>query len=184
MTIARKLWLSFGGLILIFLLAGLLIFFSERSVRSALDEIANVEEPTRVASFEMEINAVAMNQDVRDYVDTGDPQYRELFADHRADFEMFQARHAELVDTPRGRKHVARIDSIYEEYVALGEDLIAERGELGGGSIEPLRADMQRFAELQAELDGVLDEEVQPWAGQQLVEAEESANRAIRNVYA
>jgi CHASE3 domain sensor protein len=44
MTIARKLWLGFGGLILIFLAASLIVLFSERTVESALDEIVNVEE--------------------------------------------------------------------------------------------------------------------------------------------
>src|SRR5918999_5408605 len=108
MTIARKLWLGFGSLVLLFLLAGLIILFSERSIRSALDEIANVEEPTRAAAYEMEINTVEMSRDVLGYLDTGDPQYRERFADDRADFEQFKFRYDSLVDTPRGREHGAR----------------------------------------------------------------------------
>jgi CHASE3 domain sensor protein len=53
MTIARKLWLGFGVVVLTFLVASLFIFFSERSIGSAVDEIANVEAPTRDASQEM-----------------------------------------------------------------------------------------------------------------------------------
>src|SRR5918998_2963357 len=183
MTIARKLWLGFGGLVLLFLLAGLIILFSERSIRSALDEIANVEEPTRAAAYEMEINTVEMSQDVLEYLDTGDPQYREQFGDDRADFEEFKARYDALVDTPTGKEQSARIESVYKEYVASGEDLMDRSDELAGGSIEPLRADIQEFLEVQTELNNVLDEEVQPWTGKQLAEAEEDASDAIRNVY-
>jgi two-component system, sensor histidine kinase and response regulator len=184
MTIARKLWLGFGVLILIFLLAGLVIFLSQRSIQTTLDHIAEVEEPTRAASFEMEINVVEISRDVLEYVDTGDPQYRERFADDREDFERAAARHAELVDTPRGEEHVGKINSLYEEYVAAGEDLMDRSDDLPVGSIEPLLAERKEFSRLETELDNMLDEEVQPWSTRQLVEAEEDANTAIRNVYA
>jgi len=39
MSIARKLWLGFGALLLIFLLTSLVIVLSERSTQEALDEI-------------------------------------------------------------------------------------------------------------------------------------------------
>ena len=57
MTIARKLWLGFGVLILIFVLAGLTVLLSERSILRSLTEIEQVEEPTRAAAYEMEINS-------------------------------------------------------------------------------------------------------------------------------
>ena len=118
MTIARKLWLGFGVLILILLLVGLIIFLSERSIQSASNEIANVEEPTRAAAFEMEINTVEISRDVLTYLDTGDPQYREHFAEDRADFERYKARYDELGDTPTEEEQAARVQSLYEKYVA------------------------------------------------------------------
>ncbi len=87
MTIARKLWLGFGIVVLIFLAASLIIVVSQRSISSALDEIASVEEPTRDASQEMEINLVEMSRDVLEYLHEGDPQYRERLAEDRAEFE-------------------------------------------------------------------------------------------------
>jgi len=182
MTIARILWLGFGLPILLFLLAGLIIFVSQRSIQGAADEIANIEEPTHVAAYEMEINSAEISRDVLSYLDTGDPRYREQFADDRADFERAKARFGELVDTPTGREHAARVDSIYGEYVAVGESLIDRRDEAESvnGSIQD---DVRRFDELEMELNDVLDEEVQPWAEQQLVEAESDVSTAIRNVY-
>src|SRR3712207_2182189 len=125
-----------------------------------------------------------MSCDVLEYVDTGDLEYRERYADDRADFERFQARYAGPVDTPTGERHVPPFRSAYEEYVATGEDLMARKDELSGDSLEPLMADIRRFARLEAELDEILDEEVQPWAGRQLAGSEAYANEAIRGVYA
>ena len=104
MTIARKLWLGFGVLILIFVLASLVIFVSERAVNDALREIVEVEEPTQAASYEMEINAVEMGQDVLDYLETGDPEYRVQFANNRANFERFKVRYDVLADAERGER--------------------------------------------------------------------------------
>ncbi|MEJ7818689.1 MAG: HAMP domain-containing protein, partial [Rubrobacteraceae bacterium] len=124
MFIARKLWLGFGALLLIFLLTSLVIVLSERSTQEALDEIINVEEPTRAASFEMEINTVEISRDVLDYLETGDERFRERFADDREDFERSKARYDELVDTPTGVDQGEMISSVYERYVALGVDLL------------------------------------------------------------
>jgi CHASE3 domain sensor protein len=179
MTIARKLWLGFGVLILIFLLAGLIIFLSQRSTRSTLDEIANVEEPTRAATYEMEINTVEIGRDVRVYMINGDPRYREEFADDQADFEEFNTRYDELADTRKGKELGDRIDALYGQYVSLGETLLDKKDEQGTVSA----GDQEEFLRRQNELSSLLSEEVQPWATQQLAEAENEASAAIQNVY-
>jgi len=181
MTIARKLWLGFGILILVFVLACLIVALVQRSVDGALGEIVKVEEPTRAASYEMEINVAEMARDVFDYLNTGDARYRERFEDNRADFERFKDRYDALADTERGKEQGDRIEVLYEEYVALGENLTSsEPSGSQGGAISP---DERRFLELQAELDTIFDEEVQPWTGEQLLESENAAEDAIRSVY-
>ena len=183
MKIAHKLWLAFGVLGLVFLVAGVAILSSGQAVRGALDEIVRVEEPMRAASFEMEINAVEISRDVLEYTQTGDPRYRERFADDRADFERSKASYDELVDTQTGREQGERIGSLYREYVAVGEDLMDERDARGEASDGTALPQLREFAGLEADLDDVLDEEVQPSAGRQLVEAEEAAGDAIRDLY-
>src|SRR5215218_7970412 len=179
MTIARKLWLGFGVLILIFLLASLTILLSERSILRGLTEIEQVEEPTRAAAYEMEINTVEIGQDVRVYLLNGDPRHREEFANDRAQFEEFKARYDELADTRKGEELGDRIDALYGEYVSLGETLMDKKDEQGTVSA----GDQEEFLRRQNELDSLLDEEVLPWTNQQLAEAEEDASAAIRNVY-
>ena len=68
MSIARKLWLGFGVLILIFVLASIAIGSSVRNIETIIDEIANVDEPVDTASYEMEINTVEIGGDVRTYL--------------------------------------------------------------------------------------------------------------------
>jgi CHASE3 domain sensor protein len=114
MTIARKLWLGFGVLILTFVLACLVVFLSQRAVDDTLTEMIAVEEPTRAASYEMEINVAEMARDVMDYLDTGDARYRERFEDNRADFERFKDRYDALVDAERGEKQGDRIEALFE----------------------------------------------------------------------
>lgn len=183
MTIARKLWLGFGALILLFAVACLVIFLSQRSIDMALDNIVRVEEPTRAASFEMEINTVEISRDVLDYLETGEPRYREQFADDRADFERFKARYDGLVETRENRELGDRIDSLYEEYVSLGGDLMDERDGQASDVDGPLEEDVREFLALQSDLDDVLDEEVQPRTEDQLVEGERRAEDAILAVY-
>ena len=90
MTIARKLWLGFGVLILLFLLTALAVGSSVRSVREALEEIVAVEEPTSAMAYEMEINIVEIGRNVLRYLETGDPEVREQAQTDRADFEEFK----------------------------------------------------------------------------------------------
>jgi CHASE3 domain sensor protein len=179
MTIARKLGLGFGVLILIFFVAGLTILLSVATMNRELTKIVAVEEPVRAAAYEMDINTVEIGRDVRIYMVNGDPRYREEFANDQAQFEEFKARYDELADTRKRKELGDHIDTLYGEYVSLGEALMDKKDEQGMVST----GDQEQFLRLQNELGSFLSEEVQPWASQQLAEAENEASAAIRNVY-
>jgi two-component system, sensor histidine kinase and response regulator len=179
MTIARKLWLGFGVLVLVFAVACGTIFISERSISMALNEIVLMEEPTRSAAYEMEINVAEISSDVMDYRRTGDERYLNRFENDKADFQRFKATYDDLADTGRGEDLGREISAGYDEYITLGEDLM-ERPGVGGADLQP---DEERFLALQADLDRLFDEEVQPWTEQQLVDAEQSALDSVRGVY-
>ena len=180
MTISRKLWLGFGTLLLLFLLAGLIVLLGQRSTSSAIEEIVRVEEPTRSAVYEMEIQAGEMDSDVTGYVQTRDPLYQQRFQKDRAEFEKYKARYGSLVDTDTGRRHREQISTIYKKYAPLGERLTnsEEAGQ------ETVQADLRRFTGLGNELSNMLNEKAQPWADQQLADSEKAANRTMRGVYA
>lgn len=129
MSIARKLWLGFGVLILIFVLASIAIGSSVRNIDTVIDEVVNVDEPVDTASCEMEINTVEIGRDVRSYQFDGSPEYRQRFQDGREDFERFQARYADLVESPRESRLAERIDSVYQDYSTLGRELMDQKDE-------------------------------------------------------
>src|SRR5215208_549036 len=179
MTIARKLWLGFGVLILIFLVADLTILLSAATMNRDLTQIVSVEERARTAAYEMEINTVEIGRDVRVYSLSGEPRYRENFAKDRTEFEESKARYDEVVDTRKGKELGDRIDALYGEYVSLGESLMDNKDQQGTVST----GEQEEFLRRQNELDSFLSQEVQPWATQQLAQAKDDANAAVRNVY-
>ena len=165
MTIARKLWLGYGVLILILLVADITILLSAATMNRDLTQIVAVEERARTAAYEMEINTVEIGRDVRVYSLGGDPRYRENFAEDRAQFEESKARYDEVVDTRRGKE--------------LGESLMDKKDQQGTVST----GEQEEFLRRENELGSFLSQEVQPWATQQLAQAEDDANAAVRNVY-
>ena len=147
MTIARKLWLGFGILVLLFVLTGLVVGTSVRFVQEALAEIVKVEEPTAETAFEMEINTVEIGQNVLNYLETGNPEMRERARNDRAEFEKFKARYDELIDTPTGAEQGKRIRATYDKYAALGENLMDEKDRVDDLLLE-LDADFETMDEI------------------------------------
>ena len=182
MTIARKLRLGFGLLLLIFVLTGLAVGANIRAIDNSFGELVGVENPTAVAAYEMEINTVEIGRGVLDYLSTGDPETREQVESDQADFEQFKAQYDELVESREGREQGDRLDRLYEEYTGLGTALMdASTGQNGAAGVP--RADLERFSVLENEMDDVFDDELQVRTAEQFSEAEEAAQGKIRAVY-
>ena len=124
MSIARKLWLGFGILMLLFLLAGIVIVLSAVSVDRNLTQTDEVEEPSRAASYEMEINAVEIGQKVRSYLDDPDPTLRDAVDEDDGQFEEAMGRYEELAETDRDMELGRRLGDEYDDYYALGQGLM------------------------------------------------------------
>ena len=152
MTIARKLWLGFGALILVFLIAGLTILLSAAAMNREHTEIVSVAMPVRSAAYEMEIHTTEIGRDVRVYMLNADPSYREEFAKDRAEFEESKARFDELVDDQKGKELATRIDTLYGEYVSLGDSLMDKKDQQGTVST----GKQEEFLKRQNELDSLL----------------------------
>ena len=180
MTVARKLWIGFGLLLLLFVVAALLIISSVMSIQRDLGDIKNVQEPARAASYEMEISMGGIGRDIRTYVELGDPEYRKQANDNEARFEKYKARYNRLLSTPDEKKRSARIDSLYKAYMATGESLMNQKA---ARKSDVSQQDVRKFSSQQAELKGVLDNLVQKEASRQLAGAQENAGRSVRRVY-
>ena len=127
LTVAKKLWIGFGLLILIIVVTDLIINRSIESVEQRLLKVTEVEEPTSAAAYEMEINVIGTGLGVFKYLETGDPQYRARVADDEADFDRYKSEYDRLSNDEQERALGIRIGALFDEYKALGESLMNAR---------------------------------------------------------
>ncbi len=124
LTIARKLWLGFGTLILITAIMALVILINVRRVDRSLTAVTAVEAPLSAAAYEMEINAIGTGMGVLKYLETGNPEHRARVEKDEADFERFKAEYDRLAVTPAEKAMGAQVGQLYTQYRALGEVLL------------------------------------------------------------
>jgi len=128
MTTAKKLWIGFGILIGLLPISTIIIAACLSVLRANLRQITAVEEPVAASAYEMELNIIASGTAVLNYLDTGDPTYREQIAKHKVGFQQFKTEFDRLARTSRAQQHIApQVDSLYQKYNALGEDLMNGR---------------------------------------------------------
>ena len=152
-TVKQKIISGSAGVLLVGLLSMLVIYGALRTARKAMHEVAEVEEPTSAAAYEMEINVIGTGLGVLKYLDTGDPQYRDRVEKDEADFVRFKARYDELAETPAGKELGNKVGALFGEFVQLGRVLMDQRDER-----ETL---FRAIAENFEVIDGILDEEIQ-----------------------
>ena len=152
-TVKQKIILGTAGILLVGLLSMLVIYGALRTAQRAMHEVADVEEPTSAAAYEMEINVIGTGMGVLNYLDTGDPQFRARVEKDEADFERFKARYDQLADTPAGKELGNKVGALFQEFVQLGEVLMDKRDEH-----ETL---YRAIAENFEVIDGILDAEIQ-----------------------
>ena len=118
-----------AGILFVGLISMVVIYGALRTAQKAMHEVADVEEPTSAAAYEMEINVIGTGLGVLKYLDTGDPQYRDRVEKDEADFGRFKARYDQLAETPEGKELGIKIGALFQEFVQLGRDLMDKRDE-------------------------------------------------------
>ena len=152
-TVKQKIILGMSGILLVGLLSMLVIYGALRTAQKAMHEVADVEEPTSAAAYEMEINVIGTGLGVLKYLDTGDPQYRARVDKDEADFQRFKARYDQLAETPAGKELGNKVGALFQEYSQLGRVLMDKRDER-----ETLFRSISENFEV---IDEILDEEIQ-----------------------
>ena len=152
-TVKQKVISGTAGVLFVGLISMLVIYGALRTARKAMHEVAEVEEPTSAAAYEMEINVIGAGLGVLKYLDTGDPQYRDRVEKDEADFVRFKARYDQLAETSVGKELGNKVSVLFEEFVQLGGVLMDSRDER-----ETL---FRAIAENFEVIDGILDEEIQ-----------------------
>ncbi len=110
MTIGKKLGLSFGIVLLIFAISGLVTITQIRKIGKNLDEIIQVEEPTSAAAYEMEINLIGTGFGLLGYLEDRDTKHLERISGDIDDFGRFQKQYSDLVETKEGKDFGVRLN--------------------------------------------------------------------------
>lgn len=126
-TVASKIWL--GCILILFLGAVpmLVVYRGLLQVRREMRHLAEVKEPVKSATHEMEINVKGIAIGTLGYLSAPTAAFRELVENNQADFEEFHARYLSLSTTQEEREFGEAIRRLYDRFKARGQELRARR---------------------------------------------------------
>ncbi|MCH9052698.1 MAG: HAMP domain-containing protein [Proteobacteria bacterium] len=155
--VAAKLRLTFGILIGVFAVSGVISFQSIQRIDNDLRQIVEIKEPLERAVLEMEINAGETARAVLRYVRELETEHLAVMRDAEADFERYAQRFERLAETGEARRLGRKVAGLYAAFKTLGDEIV-------------VLADQQKFA-LQAfrtateAVDDLVDGKLRPLAG-------------------
>ncbi len=152
-TVAGKLWVGFGLLILVMALGGAVAYRQILHIEKAVIQVVEVEEPLEQAILEIEINATETARAVLDYVHELKPETIDRIRDSEADFERFAAQFDRLAETAEERRLGRRVAELYREFKGLGDEIIA--------LADRRRDALETFRKNVREIDELIDEKLQ-----------------------
>lgn len=153
------------------------------------EQMFRVEWPLSEAASEMEINAVELAADVKEFQITRAQTARDQFAHDRGEFLGAIARFERHATTPHLRANGRRLRDLFENLSHVGT-LMMDDHERRAPMVhedslmfdEAHRNLERRFFSLRQSIDGILDDEVEPEIDRAWSEAETSLQRTISRV--
>ncbi len=123
-SIVRRLWRSFGLLLVILVVSGLVSGYLLLQIVGIVRQILQVEDPLERAALEMEINAGEATQALYNFVAEPLPQYVDRFRDSNEDFLRFDRQFVDLLAGSEQASLGQEIRDIHDRYVALGDEIM------------------------------------------------------------
>lgn len=126
-------------------------------VRAALVRLAEVDEPRRSATHEMEINMNGLCLGALRYLHDPNESHRRLVEKDEQDFAFFHAQYSRLAVTPLEKELAERAGSLFREMQTTAHRLMRDR--------DQQRASLNTLYQVIEEIDGILDQELQAHIG-------------------
>ncbi|MGH8501401.1 MAG: hypothetical protein ACREVE_02830 [Gammaproteobacteria bacterium] len=123
-SITTKVAFGLGIILLIGMLSMLFIYRGLNAVGQYVHNLAEVEEPSSLAAYEMEINVNGMGLAVLKYMDDADPFYRAWVSDDDRDFKAFLREYLRLANTSRERQLGNQVRPLFNEFEKLARSLM------------------------------------------------------------
>ncbi|MBA2491244.1 MAG: HAMP domain-containing protein [Gammaproteobacteria bacterium] len=153
-SFTSKVAVGLGVILLLGMLSMLFIYRGLNTVDKTVDTLAEVEEPTSLAAYEMEINVNGIGLAVLKYLDDADPVYRAWASDDDMDFRRFHKQYTRLINTPLERALGEEISVLFEEFQRLATRLMETKDQQAG-----MFAQVTRNLE---KMDRIIDTRIQP----------------------
>lgn len=132
----------------------------------------SVAKLAALSDLESELAEVAFG--LANYQRAHDPGFKLLIAGNAAEFRATLARLPSLALTPQEAREIGAVKRMFEQTMAaVGEVLMIE---------DDLKAESERFLQLSAGMDDLLDDEIQPLALEHLYQPRRTAGLAVASV--
>ncbi len=123
-SIGRKLSVLVGVLLALFLTLGLTAYQGLQQVNTQMQQVLNVEEPTRSVAYEMDVNVLRIVSDVLGYLGDRDPAHVEHIAQSRETFQAFHQEYAKLANSERANALVVEVNRVFRQFEELTQSLV------------------------------------------------------------
>ena len=144
-TIAKKLWSSFGVLIAVLTICGVIAYWQINGINRVIEQLVEVREPLQEIILEMEINMGNTSRAVMGYAMERDPSHVKWLHDSEKEFEGLVSDFSELAETEEEKRFHREASLFFAEFRKLSHDIVALVNE---------RHDAQRvFREAAKEID-------------------------------
>jgi len=154
MTIAKKLWLSFGILIFVLGVSGSISYVQIQKLNQALELFLSVQEPLEDALLEMEVNIGEGAISILAFVRDGNRVHIENLNVFQKNFATFLEEFNRLAETASEKKLGQKVTLFFSEYQTLSREIIALP--------EARKLAQKEFTELADQMNIMIDQSLSP----------------------
>jgi len=124
-TIAKKLWGSFGVLIAVLTICGVIVYWQIHGINRVIEQFVEVREPLQEIILEMEINMGSTSMAVMGYAMERDPSHIKRLHDSEKEFEGLVSDFDELAETEEEKRFHREVSLFFAEFWKLSHDIVA-----------------------------------------------------------
>ncbi len=123
-TIARKLTASFGIVLFIMILSGIIVIIQLDKIKTNLNEIVNDSNPTSDAAYEMEINLIGTGFGLLGYLEDRDPEHLDRINEDISEFRQYHKIHNALSKTLKSKELSIQVHDQFDHFIQLAKRII------------------------------------------------------------
>lgn len=123
-TIARKLAASFGIVLFIMILSGVIVITQLGAIKANLHKIVDNSNPTSDAAFEMEINLIGTGFGLLGYLEDRDQGHLDRINEDISEFRQYHKIHNDLSKTLKSKELSVQINDQFKRFTKLADKII------------------------------------------------------------